>query len=100
MTFGKRLRSALWRDAVEQEVDSEFEFHLEIRTRDLIARGVDPAKARRTALQRFGNIDRVNATCRRIGRQRDRDMRRTEYFQELKQDVTFACRQLTKNPGF
>ncbi len=27
-------------------------------------------------------------------------MRRTEYFTELTQDVTFACRQLLKNPGF
>ena len=27
-------------------------------------------------------------------------MRRTEYFSELTQDVTFACRQLLKSPGF
>jgi putative ABC transport system permease protein len=98
MTFGKRLR--FWRDSVETEVDDELEFHVEMRTRDLVARGIDRARARDLAIRRFGDIDSVNATCRRIGRLRDRDMRRTEYMSELWQDMTFACRQLLKNPGF
>ncbi|HEX2452753.1 MAG TPA: ABC transporter permease [Vicinamibacterales bacterium] len=100
MTFGKRLRSRFWRGPVENEVDDELDFHVEMRTRELVARGLDPETARRTAVARFGNIDRVNATCRTIGRRRDRDMRRTEYLAELVQDVTFACRQLLKSPAF
>jgi predicted permease len=100
MAFGKRLRSPFWRDSVDREVDDELQFHVEMRTRQLIGMGVDPETARRTALQRFGDIRRVNATCRHIGRQRNRDMRRTEYLSELVQDVTFACRQLVKNPAF
>jgi putative ABC transport system permease protein len=100
MAFGKRLRSPFWRESVDREVDDELQFHVEMRTRELIARGIDAASARQAALQRFGDIKRVNATCRHIGRQRDRDMRRTEYLSELIQDVTFACRQLLKNPAF
>jgi putative ABC transport system permease protein len=100
MKFGQRLRSRFWRVRVEDEVDSELSFHVEMRARELIAQGMTPAEARETAIRRFGDIDRVNATCRAIGRQRDHSMRRTEYFSELTQDLTFAIRQLVKNPGF
>ena len=100
MEFGKRLRSRIWRDSVDEEVDAEFEFHVEMRVRELVARGLEPAAARRAAVERFGDINRVNATCRRIGRGRDRDMRRTEYLSELTHDIRFAVRQLLRNPGF
>src|SRR5688572_10318331 len=100
MEFGKRLRSRFWRASVDDEVDAELEFHVEMRVQELTAAGMDPADARRAAIGRFGDIHRVNATCRRIGRGRDRDMRRTEYFSELIQDATFAWRQLIREPGF
>ena len=100
MEFGKRLRSRIWRRSVDEEVDAELAFHVEMRARELIAGGMDPADARAAAIRRFGDINRVNATCRREGRRRDRDMRRTEYLSELTQDVTFAARQLLRNPAF
>ncbi|HYG65691.1 MAG TPA: ABC transporter permease, partial [Thermoanaerobaculia bacterium] len=93
-------RSWLWKKTVDDEVSEETEFHLEMRTREYIARGLDPAAARDAALRRFGDLERVRATCREIGRRRDMDMRRREYFGELRQDVTFALRQLAANPGF
>jgi putative ABC transport system permease protein len=58
------------------------------------------ADAHEAAVRRFGNIERVNATCRSIGKQRDRGMRRTEFLTELTQDLTFAARQLVHHPGF
>ena len=100
MKFGQRLRSRFWRARVEDEVDAELSFHVEMRARELVEQGMHPADAREAAIRRFGDINRVNATCRAIGRQRDHDMRRTEYFSELTQDVSFACRQLLANPGF
>ena len=100
MKFGQRLRSRFWRARVEDEVDAELSFHVEMRARELVEQGMHPADAREAAIRRFGDINRVNATCRAIGRQRDHDMRRTEYFSELGQDVSFACRQLFANPGF
>ena len=100
MKFGRRLRSRFWRIDVDEEVDSEFDFHLEMRVRELMDRGLSPEAARQAALARFGNIARVRETCRAIGRRRDQEMRRTEYLAELSQDVTFACRQLLRNPGF
>ena len=100
MSFGRRLRSRVWRGSVEDEVDAELEFHLEMRARELEARGLPRAEAVEAAVRRFGDIDRVNATCRSIGQQRERGMRRSEYFTELTQDLTFAARQLLRNPGF
>ena len=100
MRFGERLRSAFWKQRVEDEVDSEFDFHVEMRTREYVARGMSAADAREAAIRRFGDINRVNDTCRDIGRLRDRDVRRTEYFSEVTQDVTFAVRQMIKNPAF
>ncbi len=100
MKFGQRLRSRFWRTPVEDEVDAELAFHVEMRARELVEQGMHPAEAREAAIRRFGNITQVNATCRAIGKRRDHEMRRTEYFSELTQDVTFACRQLAKSPGF
>jgi predicted permease len=100
MKFGRSLRSAFWRGRVEDEVDTELEFHVEMRMREFVNQGMTLAQARELAIRRFGDIDKVNAACRDIGRRRYRDMRRTEYFSELKQDVTFACRHLLKNPAF
>jgi predicted permease len=100
MKFGQRLRSRFWRSPVEDEVDAELAFHVEMRARELVEQGMHPSEAREAAIRRFGNITRVNTICRAIGKQRDHEMRRTEYFSELTQDVTFACRQLAKSPGF
>jgi predicted permease len=100
MKFGQRLRSRFWKMRVDEEVDAEFDFHVEMRIRELVARGMTADEARRAAIARFGNIDRVNAVCRAIGRQRENDMRRTEYLSELQQDVSFAVRQLLRTPGF
>jgi putative ABC transport system permease protein len=100
MTFGQRLRSRFWKPRVDMEVDAEFDFHVEMRARELVARGMSPSEARETAIRRFGNIDRINATCRAIGKARDNDMRRIEYVSELLHDIRFACRQLLKSPGF
>ncbi len=71
MKFGQRLRSRFWRARVEEEVDTELSFHVEMRTRELVEQGMPPAEAREAAIRRFGDINRVNATCRALGKQRD-----------------------------
>jgi putative ABC transport system permease protein len=71
----RSLRSWLWRIPVDQEVDEELAFHLDMRTRELIDRGVDPATARRQAAERLGDLADLKRTCVDLGRKRDRDMR-------------------------
>ncbi len=98
-TYGRPHRPARRRE-ITDEVTDELEFHLEMRTREYIARGMSPADARDRALARFGDLAHVRKTCREIGRRKDEDMRRREYFGELRQDIGFALRQLVANPGF
>jgi len=89
-----------WRPRVAEEVDEELAFHVEMRTREYIARGMDPAAARREAERRFGDLGRMRTSLRALGKRRNRQMQRTQYLGELAQDVLFTWRQLRKNPGF
>src|SRR5688500_10924993 len=98
--FGRQLRSPLWKASVAEEVDAELAFHVEMRTREYIARGLDTERAGAKAVGRVGDMQRVNNTCRRIGEGRERDMRRAESFPEFAQDARYALRQLARMPGF
>src|SRR5690606_33103061 len=63
-----RFRS-LWRgqrrrDDVEAEIAEEFRHHLELRTEDLIRRGLPPEEAARQARLEFGHIESHRADTR------------------------------------
>ncbi len=90
----------IWKASVAEEVDDELEFHIEMRTRQLIDAGMTPHEARESAVRRFGDVDRVNRTCREIGKRRDRTMQNTELLSELKRDLGYAIRQVRRRPGF
>ena len=96
----RSLRSWLWRVPIEQEIDEELSLHLEMRTRELIQRGLDPKTARERALQRMGDAARLKKTMATIARKRDREMGVALRFEELRADLTFAFRQLRHSPGF
>ncbi|HEY9450939.1 MAG TPA: permease prefix domain 1-containing protein, partial [Gemmatimonadaceae bacterium] len=51
----RAFRLALRQQPVEQEVDAEIEFHLEMRAAELVARGMTPEAARAEARRRFGD---------------------------------------------
>ena len=54
-----RLRLLLFREAVEQRMDEEFRFHLDMETERLVREaGVDPREARRRARAAFGSGSR------------------------------------------
>src|SRR5687768_7470593 len=78
-TLKRSLRSWLWRVPVDQEVDEEIAFHIEMRTRELVARGIDPKTAREMVLARLGDLRRLRRTCVDLGRKRDREMRLTQW---------------------
>src|SRR6266540_1872448 len=96
----RSLRSWLWRVPLDQEVDEEIAFHIAMRTRELIERGVDPKTARDIVVARIGDVRRLKRTCVDLGRKRDREMRITQFLGELRDDVKFALRQLRAAPGF
>jgi putative ABC transport system permease protein len=96
----RSLRSWLWRVPLDQEVDEELAFHVEMRTRELVDKGLDPRIAREMVLARLGDANRLKRTCIDLGRKRDREMRLTQWLEELRDDVRFAVRQLKASPGF
>jgi len=96
----RSLRSWLWRVPVDREVDEEIAFHVEMRMRELVERGVDPRAAREIVLARVGDVTRLKRTCVDLGRRRDREMRLTQWLGEVRDDVRFALRQLRRAPAF
>jgi predicted permease len=82
------------------DVDAELRFHVEMRTRELIEQGEPPERARRLAMQRFGNYDDARNECVAINQRRKRHMQRTEFRTEFRQDVGYAFRMLRRAPAF
>ena len=96
----RSLRSWLWRVPLDQEFDEEIALHIEMRTRELIAEGLDPAEARALAIRKMGDVTSAKRACVDLGRKRDREMRVTLWLEELRDDVKFAIRQLSAAPAF
>jgi len=88
------------RPTVEREVDEEFDHHVEMRVRDLVAEGWTEEDARAEAMRRFGDMDRLKADCRDLGTRRDVDMDRRLWWDEVRQDLRYAVRQLRRAPSF
>lgn len=87
-----RFRSLLRRGRVEQELEKELGFHLEQEIEANVAAGMTPAEARYAALRRLGGVAQIKEECR--------DMRRTDYLENLGQDLRYGVRTLGKSPGF
>jgi predicted permease len=98
--FGRWRRSKPFRLEVDEEVESELGFHLEMRARHYETLGMPSDDARRRAQRDFGDVEAIERTCRGLGTARDTTMRRALYFDELGQDVRFAWRQLRAAPLF
>ncbi|HSC25651.1 MAG TPA: ABC transporter permease [Vicinamibacterales bacterium] len=96
----RSLRSWLWRVPRDQEIDEEIALHIEMRTREFIARGMDRKTARALAIERLGDVAALKRTCVELGRKQDREKRMMQWFLELRDDVRFAWRQLRGAPGF
>ena len=88
------------RRSVAREVEDELAFHLEMRTRQLVASGLSPADARTQALQAFGDLDRVRLACIIHDQERLTTMSRASLLGELRQDIAYALRTLQRNAGF
>jgi putative ABC transport system permease protein len=61
---------------------------------------MDSKSARAVAISRLGDLASLKRTCVDLGRKRDREMRLTQWLEELRDDVKFAIRQLRSSPAF
>ena len=84
----------------EAEVERELAFHVDMRIRELIEQGMPPERARELAMRRFGDYDFSRAACIEIDERKGRRMTRTEFWKELRQDVSYAVRMFRRSPGF
>jgi hypothetical protein len=96
----RSLRSWLWRIPIDQEIDEELALHVEMRTRELVDRGMDQVTARELAVSRLGDVAQLKRTMTDLGRKRDREMRVSLWLEELRDDLKFAFRQLRNSPAF
>ncbi|MES2524816.1 MAG: ABC transporter permease [Gemmatimonadota bacterium] len=95
------FRLALRRPAgAASDVDEEIRFHIEERTAQLIAGGLDPERARVEAERRFGDVNQARVQLRESAQHRDRSLRLREMLVSVWHDVRFAGRGLMRAPGF
>jgi predicted permease len=98
--FGRRLRSRFWRLTPREEVDSEIRFHLDMRARELEARGLSPAQAHEEAARRFGDAAEVARTCQVIAARRNRAIDITDSIADFIRDLRDAGRMMLRRPLF
>jgi predicted permease len=87
-----RLYGLLRRNRIEQEMEDEMRFHLLMRTRENIKRGMRPDEAEREARRRFGNVGRVKDLAR--------DIKGGGFVETLLQDLRYGARMLLRHKGF
>src|SRR5688500_19466801 len=80
-----KLWRTIFRASPREEADSEIAFHIEERTRELIAEGEDPARARQLTEQRFGPIAPIERAIEDSTRRRRERAERTEVVMHLTQ---------------
>ena len=87
-----RLRSLLWRGAVERELQRELQFHLDQEIETNVRLGMDPSAARSAALRRLGGVAQIQEVCR--------DVRGGSFIEGAMRDLQYAWRMLRKAPAF
>ena len=91
-----------WRPGgrARDEIDEEFQFHLEQRALDGETAGMTADDARRDAERRFGDLRYYREQGEKIVKGRARSQARVSLVSGVAQDIRFAIRGLRRSPGF
>ena len=85
-----RMRALLFRRRVDEELEEELQFHLEMQSRKNSGREPDKSEAERVARLQFGNLTRVTERCR--------EMRGISWIEVLARDLRFSFRSPPRFP--
>ena len=89
-----------WGTSVDEDVDDELAFHLEMRARDYQATGLSEADARTAATRRFGDVRDARSACLAVGHRVQRRVSRANTLDALGQDVRYGVRTLARQKGW
>ena len=85
-----RLRALLFREEVEEELDDEIRFHLDMAAEKLMRGSLSPDEAHRQAILDFGGVERF--------KEKTREARGLPPMEDLMRNLRVALRRLTSNP--
>src|SRR5258708_18818631 len=87
-----RLRSLFRNRQTEQELNDEFQFHLQNQIDEYIAQGMGREEARYAASRSLGGVEQLKEECR--------EMRNVSFIENIFQDLHFGFRMLRRSPSF
>jgi len=82
------------------EIRAELQFHVEMRTRDLVEGGLTPEDARRQAMREFGDTERIRRELAPSGHHSGSRSRWSSWLRDIRQDIGFAGRTLVRTPAY
>jgi putative ABC transport system permease protein len=86
--------------SIERDVDTEIQFHLQMRVEDLMRQGNSREDAERQALREYGDTAAARAELATIDQRAARQGAWREWLATLGQDLRFGLRGLRARPGF
>ena len=91
-----------WRSRarIAAAVDDELQFHIDMRTAEIVRGGTSETEARALAVAEFGDLERARRVCRAEDMTAERGLRIQARFDELRGNVAYAFRSLKRSPGF
>jgi predicted permease len=92
MKLLRRLQALFRKEKLDAEMSEEMRLHLERRTEENVAAGMQPDEARYAALRKFGGVEQVKELAR--------EGRAFVWLEQTWQDVRYALRQLARAKGF
>jgi predicted permease len=90
--FASRIRGLFGKDRLDDDLDEELHWHMDMLVEENVRRGMSVDEARSAARRSFGGVTQT--------REAFRDQRGLPIVETIIQDLRYGFRMLRKNPGF